>query len=200
MAYYGSIDMVKTSSGISYEDLGLANEAAYTAYLETLMTQATDDVNRYCHRDFFLHEGNVDYLDGNDTNEIQTTGWPIITITELKEGDNVLDPSYYRIKRSNPYEGNAGIIEKKNALWREEWNNIEITYDWGYSVPPDAIEGVVEGMVAQKVRYDASAYQGKGVKSISMEGFSVSFTTPDGKPIIDQFSGTLNAFRITVFA
>jgi hypothetical protein len=201
---YADPDVVKQTSGITANDLSNVSRATE---LDTLITALNDRaksrIDEFCGRDFESHLGETVKVDGNGRTELSLRRHaageglyqPIISLTSVKLHNSTLDASDYRIKpqpNSLPNR-NAGIIERKHARWPEGWENIEVTLDWGFSSPPDEVKSVAESMVKEALLDAAQADKSSGAESVSMDGYSVSFS--NRIQLSDEEKGRLKPFR-----
>lgn len=197
---YGDSALIKTKTGLSYTDLGLANDAAFDTLIDDINTQTSSMVDRYCDRDFLKHTDDTMVFDGNNRIRIRKLGYPVISITSVKIDGVLLAASEYRIKSHplHPTE-NAGILEKRWSVWPNGWENIEVVYTWGFDTPPEVVSMVVEIVAVQEIKDLAARYKGKGAESMSMDGFSVSFDM-GGEKLISSGIGVANAAYATILA
>ena len=184
---YADVQTVKERSGVSANDLNnVQNETALDDLISRLNKRAKSLIDEYCQRDFEEHAGETIKVDGNGRTELSLPQqaaadglfYPIINLTDVKLNSNTLDASDYRIKpQPNALSNrNAGVIERKNARWPEGWENIEVTLDWGYSSPPPEIKSVAESLIVDQLLNAVQDSKSSGADSISMDGFSVSFS------------------------
>jgi len=88
--------------------------------------------------------------------------------------------SDYRVRDNPARDGeNSGILELKSGIFPDQWNNVEVSYTWGYSTAPGAVREVTEQLVIDALRSAAGNSKGAkgGATSYSMDGFSVTFDT-----------------------
>jgi len=184
---YGDSTVIKQRSGIEASDIGnVSNSSELDTLISNLNDRAKSLIDEHCQRDFDEHTGETVKADGNGRNELSLPQYaagdglyyPIINLSSVSLNGNALDASDYRIKpQPNALSNrNAGVIERKNARWPEGWENIEVTLDWGYSNPPEEVKSIAESLVVDQLLDAAQAEQGSGATSISMDGFSVSFS------------------------
>lgn len=185
MAEYADATTIKRKSGIAASDIGnVATATELDAFIATLNQSASEAVERVCNRDFEDHPNVTETYDGNDRqNEaghgvLKLRGSPVRSISSIKIDGTVVDASEYRIKKAHSYDGvNAGIVLRKNTPWPEGWENIEVTYTWGFSSPPAGVKGVVEDLVVDALRVASRNESAEAAESVSMDGFSVTYFT-----------------------
>jgi len=171
MSAYGDATRISTRSGITYADLGLADEAALTSLAADLNEQASDIVDTYCERDFALHEAVTERLDGNGRERIRLAGHPLVSVTSVTLGSMLLDSASYEVRPG------AGILERiDRGVWPAGRRNLTVVYSYGYATPPGAIAGVVEDLVAGALTHAARNRATKGASSMSMDGYSVAYS------------------------
>lgn len=186
---YADTTRVKERSSVGPKDLALTDRSDSDTTVDEddldeligeLAAQAKETIDSYCQRDFEHHTGYTETLDGNDRQSIRLTGYPVISVTSVKVGDSTLDSADYRVRKDSPaWAGeNAGILERKGAVWPSGWDNVEVTYEWGYTSPPGSVAQVAEELVVDALRAAVANEKGAkgGATSISMDGFSVSFS------------------------
>lgn len=184
---YGDSTVIKQRSGIEASDIGnVSNSSELDTLISNLNDRAKSLIDEHCQRDFDEHTGETVKADGNGRNELSLPQYaagdglyyPIINLSSVSLNGNPLDASDYRIKpQPNALSNrNAGVIERKRAIWPEGWENIEVTLDWGYQSPPEEVKSIAESLVVDQLLDAAQAEQGSGATSISMDGFSVSFS------------------------
>jgi hypothetical protein len=118
--------MAYTTSG------GLALEVDITGLDEVqvmlLIAEADDVINRYCRRSFGA-QAQVDYIDGDDSNEIVLTHGPVVTFTSLVvDGVNSTD-----------YILRGQKITLKTGHFHHGVANVVATYTWGESAVPASV-------------------------------------------------------------
>lgn len=189
MPTYADPAIVKQKAGVEPNDINnVQNTSDLDALISALNERASDRIEAFCGRDFLEHTGTTAVIDGDDRQTIRikrarvTSGddgalYPLINVSEIKENDNVVDSSDYRIK-PGPGRYNSGIIERQQRRWPEGWENIEVTFDWGFSSVPPEVEAVAEDLVVGALLDASHNESAEGVESISMDGFSVSYRDP----------------------
>jgi len=190
MSAYGDVTRTLTRSGITYADLGLADEAALTSLAADLIEQASDIVDTYCERDFALHEAVTERLDGNGRERIRLAGHPLASVTSVTLGSTLLDSASYEVRPG------AGILERiDRGVWPAGRRNIAVVYTYGFTTPPAAITGIVEDLVAGALTHAARNRATKGASSMSMDGYSVAYSelsrlmvlTPEQMQTLDRY-------------
>jgi len=188
MAEYGDLTSIKRKSGVDPNEIeGVSDTTDLEAFISTLNEQASEAVERYTNRDFLDHPDETVQIDGNgrlnsDGNgQLKLPGQPVRSIAEIKINGSVLDPSAYRIKGTGAHDGdtptNSGIVVRKNAPFPEGWENIEVTFTWGYQNPPAGVRAVVEDLVVDELRAASRNESAEAAESVSMDGFSVTYYT-----------------------
>lgn len=172
MSAYGDVTRTLTRSGITYVDLGLADEAALTSLAADLIKQASETVDLYCGRDFALHEDVAERYDGSGRRRLRLKGWPIVSVASVEVGGTPLTQDLeYEIVPA------PGILERVDgAVWPPGRRNVSVVYTYGYATPPGAIAGVVEDLVAGALTHAARNRAVKGASSMSMDGYSVAYS------------------------
>lgn len=201
---YADAATVKELSGVSANDLNnIANSSELDSLISKLNDRAKSVIDEYCQRDFGEHAGETVKVDGNGRTELslpqQAAGdglyYPIINLSSVKLNGSSLDASDYRIKpQPNALSNrNAGVIERKHARWPKGWENIEVTLDWGYSSPPEEVKSIAESLIVDQLLNAAQASKSSGAESVSMDGYSVSFS--QRMRLNEEHQQRLNNFR-----
>ena len=186
----GTRTNVLIKSGVDTSDLNVVDQIEFEAFIDQCLRHATELVQAYTRRTF-NEETTTETLDGNNRRNLMVSYPPIITIAEIKEGDHVIDPDLYRIKRGDSRGQNSGIIEHKHH-WKRGWSNIEITYTHGYANPPEDVVYVVEDMAKDVVVDALRSYKQGGADNLTMDGFGATYNpklmlTEDRMRILDAY-------------
>lgn len=186
MGSYADATTVKQRSGVDAGDLGLT-DSEFDALIAELNDQASDTIEEYCRRDFEHHADDSIEIDGNGRDAIRLPGYPVESIASVAVGEEsptTLDADEYRVRDNPAHPGeNAGVLERRKAVWPEGWENVQVEYTWGYSTTPASIERVADDLVIEALQAAAKDAKGKGATSLSLDGFSVSF--PEGGLRVD---------------
>lgn len=188
---YGDVTRTLTRSGITYTDLGLADEASLASLVKDLIEQASDSVDLYCGRDFAHHVAVEERCDGTGRDRLMLRGRPVISVTSVEvDGVSLVDGDEYMA-----HEG-QGILERIDGLpWRRGHRNVVVVYSYGYVTPPPAIVGVVEDLVTGALTHAARNRAAKGASSMSMDGYSVAYSelsrlmvlAPEQLQVLDRY-------------
>lgn len=191
MSAYGDVPRTLTRSGITYADLGLADEAALTSLAADLIEQASETVDLYCGRDFALHEDVAERLDGTGRRRLRLRGHPIVAVISVGVGGvSLTEDLEYEV------DAGPGILERVDgAVWPPGLRNVSVVYSYGYVVTPGAIAGIVEDLVAGALTHAARNRATKGASSMSMDGYSVAYSelsrlmvlAPEQMQILDRY-------------
>ena len=172
MSAYGDPTWTLTRSGITYADLGLADDDALASLVEDLIEQASGIVDQYCGRDFDHYADVSERHDGTGRRRLRLKGWPIIAVTSVEVGGTALTEGLEYEAVPDP-----GILERIDGLiWPAGLRNVSVVYSHGYVSPPAAITGVVEDLVAGALTHAARNRATKGASSMSMDGYSVAYS------------------------
>ncbi len=172
MSAYGDVTRTLTRSGITYADLGLANEAALTSLAADLIEQASETVDLYCGRDFALHEDVTERYDGSGRRRLRLRGHPIVAVASVAVGGvSLTEDLEYEV------DAGPGILERVDGLvWPAGLQNVSVVYSHGYVSPPGAIVSIVEDLVVGALTHAARNRATKGASSMSMDGYSVAYS------------------------
>jgi len=201
---YGSTDDIKTRTGVAPSDLGFDGgdqttaEDQLDAFIEGLREKASSLVEEYTDRVFDLVEKHVDVLYGNGRETISTRNYPVATIHSISVGNSTLDESDYRLDEHRDGR-NSGRIERvgRGARW-PRGREIEITYNWGYSSTPPAVDKVVEDMVVEVLNNAVADRERDGKSSESMDGYSASWSVQDAQQeltLTESMQRKLDSFK-----
>lgn len=170
---YGDATRISTRSGVTYSDLGLASSSDLTALIGDLNDQASDLIDSYCGRDFIEHEDAEETYDGNGRRTMRLRGYPVIDVTSVSIDGTAT--SEYSIRTD------TGILSRTYDTWPRGQDNLEIVYSYGYASPPAAIVAVAEDLIVSALIHAARDRTTKGAVSLSMDGFSASYTEVAGQ-------------------
>jgi hypothetical protein len=156
---YTTADEVLKRAGVKWDALNrdtgvpFANETALALWITTtVISEAEKIVNEFCRRrDFQKHEDEIEYFNGDGFRTfIAVTKKPVVKVdkVEFKKADgtwNPIDPSNYFIR---------GDQVQYNTILPEGFQNIRVTYDWGYAAIPGDVAHVTPeicGRLLQKM-------------------------------------------------
>ena len=136
-------DAINRDTGVPF-----ANEAALQTWLTgTVIPEVEKIVNEFGRRlDFQKHEDQIDYFNGDGFRSfIAVTKRPIITVdkVEFKKADGGWD-----LKVSSDYFIRGDQVHYSTVL-PEGFQNIRVTYDWGYTTIPSDVAGVTAEICAR---------------------------------------------------
>jgi hypothetical protein len=188
MAEYGDASLIKQKSGVSANDLEeVSNQTDLDAMILDLNQRASEAVERFCNRDFKDHPDETVEIDGNDrvndsgNGELKLPGQPVRSISSIEINGSAIDSSEYRLKEPTAYDTdtpmNAGIVKRKNTPFPEGWENVKVTFTWGFQTPPAGVQHVVEGLVVDALRAASRNASAETAESVSMDGFSITYFT-----------------------
>lgn len=160
----GSVDRVKTRSGITAEDINVQG-STLDAYIQDLLQQSTRVVESLAEREFDQVVDDEVLVDGNNRTRLRLGVYPVTSVSLVEVDGSTIPTDEYRVD-------GGGILERRDAVWPKGWENVRVvlTHGYGTGQPADVV-GVVEGLAVRVLR--ASGEEGKW-SSISMDGHSVS--------------------------
>jgi hypothetical protein len=125
-----------------------ADEAALDSWLsDTIIPQVEKIINDFCFRvDFGQHTGEVEVSNGDGFRSfIMARQRPIIAVSKLefKKGDGTWD-----LKSASDYYVKGNQILYRTVIPRG-FQNIRVTYDWGFSTIPAEVTYCAAEMVAR---------------------------------------------------
>lgn len=196
---YGDATTIRRRCGLTYEDLGLADDSTLTALIVSLNERASAAVEHECRRDFIQHANVTEKYDGTNRDTMRLRGWPVISITSVTVNGVLQAADTYRVLPSDGGMPNAGILQRKNHVWPKSWEGTSIVYSWGFADPPLGVRQVVEDIVIRALQNAAAAFKGKAASSVSLDGFSVTFTR-DPVTLTEQDKAALAPYRSVIIA
>lgn len=195
MSKYGDDTRIKTSSGLVYSELGLANDGALTTLVGTINTHASALIDAYCGRDFTSHADDIIYQHGTNSPKMLLPGRPIVSISYIKADTVTVDASTYRIGRIPGSSLNSGTVERTQGWWYRT-TDYEVKYTWGFSSTPAEVVRVAEDIALLILRDIRERYITGNASSTSMGGFSSSIM--DHHPVVREALQYLDQYRMVV--
>lgn len=110
-----------------------AEQTKDDSILEDLINACSSVIENYCERKFKEQTYIDEEYDGTGRKHILLKQYPVKSIDNVKIDDVVLDPSEYRVKKSN------GMLVK-NYIWPLGDINVTVTYTAGYTEIPADLE------------------------------------------------------------
>lgn len=144
------------------------------SFLTDQLNLISDTVEAYCQRVFsqatytqtFYHQ---DYTYGM---QLETFHFPLISVTSITEGADLLDPSYYRVHKP------TGLITRNSSAFFI-CQDVTVVYSAGYATIPTPIQSVVMSLVEERYNRKNTGVSlnfGSDVQSISVPGsISIAF-------------------------
>lgn len=204
MGLYGDADEIKQRAGVTAADLGIT-QPELDNLVDQSIRQGSNAVEGYCQRDFEEHLNDTLTIEGNDRRRIRLHGYPVITITTVKLSGTVLAADEYRVRPALPGTpmANVGILEKRTGTWPPPltgWENLEVTYDWGFTEAPEVVQDVVNDLAVRDLQGYLRNIQMRGATQLSMEGFSIGFGTAEERQLemTDGHRDKLDPYRVVV--
>lgn len=181
---YGSVETVKARTDPDFETFGFANESELDAWIETNLEEASSAIDGFCRRSFGEQSVTGEEASVINATEIRVTNYPVTSITEIREGDTVVDEDDYRITpTSNMPDRNAGVIERTDGTWRRRilagGPDIEVDYEFGFESVPPVVDSVANEMVINIINEAEAEIASNRTQSLSMDGYSVTFDVVD---------------------
>jgi len=189
------------------EYLGITG-ASKDDLIRRLINASTDYIENYCKRRFISTTHTNEMYDGNETNEIQTINYPIISITSLAYRDS-LDYSgtgdWTTVNASDYYyEANTGrvyIVGSKLSFdtgiagsgFQAGFRNWRLTYVAGYATIPYDLEEAC----LQLIGYFYKSAKAKGVKSEQLGEYKIEWFQAGATSFIKEtgIDDILDAYR-----
>jgi len=111
------------------------------------------------------------YYDGDNSQELLLSDYPIVDITELKVNDNVIQPSDYITYAA------SGIIRLLYNVFTNGFQNVYIKFKCGYNPVPKDIKMAIAELVSKK--YEQFDKKGNSFSSEAFMGGSLVFKDSD---------------------
>lgn len=201
MGTYGDATGIKNRAGVDKDDLGLT-QTEFDDLVQSARENASRAVENYAQRDFEHHTGETHKLVGNGRYKIRVPGYPVLSVTEIREDDDTVDSADYYIEQlENHVFGNAGVIVSTSGRWPRPTTpherNIEIDYDWGFSTTPADVNDIVNYLATQDLLDFVRNVQARGATQISLEGMSMGFGTAEERQLelTDDHKEKLDPYR-----
>lgn len=170
---YGNAQSVITQVGVSPDQIGFGTHAELESFVEELLERASQEIDDYCSRPLIYEEEYTESYDGTGRSTLKLDHYPVHEVHEVVVGDTAIDPENYRADSS-------GILERRGR-WPEGWDNVEVTYDWGYEDGHGTAATVAEECVVAPLQRAVIEHKSSGMDSVSMDGYSVSYADVSGE-------------------
>jgi hypothetical protein len=168
-------------------------EIGMDSMIELFVNSASDDIERYCQRQF-KSQSYTEYHHGRNQNILLLDQYPIISVTELRIDfeaeftslDSLIPVSDYRIGDSN-----NTLVLVNGQVFSKGFHNIRVIYTAGFSTIPSSLENACLWIVAYYNRMREGQNIGRTNKS--KEGESAGYLQewpPHIKRALDQFRRT----------
>jgi len=165
------------------------DEDAFENWLtDTVIPETEKLINEFCRRpDFSEHEDEVEYFDGDGFRKfLILSKKPVITVSKLEfeKDDGTWDQkpsSYYRV------HGDRVVYRTQLP---KGFQNIRVTYSWGFAEVPADVSYAAAEMAARFVQKRVAYKMGPLVR---VEDFHVELTNPD--VFTDDLKATLEHYR-----
>lgn len=135
-------------------------------------------------------QSGIEIISGRKANFIMPRQWPINSITEIRIDDSgvftdantILDPADYSIAE------NGTCIVKRRGLFPYGFNNVKLTYNYGFTVVPSDIENACLWMVSYYHKMRDAGDIGRTSKGKGDESTSILQDAPqDVKDVIARY-------------
>lgn len=200
MSMYGTIEQVKNKTGITADDLNVADTTELDDFITDLLTAASQVIEEYTDRDFEKHSGVTETYDGGGSPTLMLRNNPVISISSVKVDEDELASDKYRIKGVTSFgKHNGGILKRLDGhVFRSGTQNVEVTYTWGYENPPSTIVNVAEEIAGEMLKTAANNYKTGGLESMSMSDFSTKFNVQ--RPLTESQRQRLKTYKKVIYA
>ena len=184
MANLVKIERVKT-----YLDIANTDTAA-DVLLQDLIARISAWVERYCDRTF-AKATHTEQYDGDGTDTLVVRQWPIISVASLYDDpDRVFGASTQIAAADFVLYKNTGIIRLDGLVFSAGIQNVNVTYDAGYTDIPDDVQQAVVELVADRFRNK----ENQGVRSLAIGSYRVDYGDEE---LPSEIKGVLDGYRRT---
>lgn len=161
-----------------------AGETATDTLIVSILNGLNNRIENYIRTNMIAKE-EIEYHDGNNKATVYLKKTPIVTVTKIEEDDEEIGSDEYTIDLP------AGIIEKKEGIFKKGSQNIKVTYTGGYAANRATVPEALK--LALKLW---TYYVYKGVKDFSQRLTESSTVVLAGKQMPDDIRESLNEYRI----
>jgi len=166
-----------------------ADEDAFDNWLtNTVIPEAEKLINEFCRRpDFSEHEAEVEYFDGDGFRKfLILSKKPVLAVSELELEK---DDGTWEEKSSSYYRVHGDRVVYRTVL-PKGFQNIRVTYSWGFAEVPLDVSYAAAEMAARFVQKRVVYKMGPLVR---VEDFRVELANPD--VFTDDLRSTLDQYR-----
>jgi hypothetical protein len=191
---YTTITEVKKRALIKYETLNydsgkpFATETDFDTWLSsTVIPEAERAINEFCRRpDFSEHADEIELFDGDGLhNFLVPNKRPVIAISkfEFKKGDGT-----WELKSTDVYYMHGDQL-RYNSLLPYGFQNIRVTYDWGYATVPEDVSHVAAEIAARFLQKCSAFKMGPLIRvgDWRVQLANPEIFTPDLKEMLDHY-------------
>jgi hypothetical protein len=163
-------DNLNHSQGVPFADEGTLDEWLSS----TVIPEAEKVINEFCLRlDFVKHEDQVEMFDGDGYRDFITVTWrPMLTVKKLEFRDG---EESWILKPSNDYYVCGNQIRYRTIL-PYGFQNIRLTYDWGFTSLPMDVSLCAAEMVATFLQKRVVNHMGPLIR---VGDYRVELSNPD---------------------
>lgn len=165
MVHYCAAADVKGMTRLTYDKLGLANDAALTTFIESLISEAESRIDGVCGvPDGFFRAGGLtvteELYDGDGDEDLYLNYAPIVSVTSLYENTASLTaPASWVQRTEGPGSGTSfvkyareGRLHFYDHIPGYGVQNVKVTYVAGYSAVPGVVARIAKDLAANALR------------------------------------------------
>jgi hypothetical protein len=165
VVYYASAQDVKDFCKITYVDLGLPNDTAYTTLIEALISIVERIIEDFCGvpSTFFKASGLTitdEYHDSDGSGYLWLKYRPVISVTKLEYNEKALTEtaSWVELLAGPGMGKNYLLYAEKGLIYvyqeapGEGYRNIRVTYVAGYTTVPGPVAQACKELVSEWIR------------------------------------------------
>lgn len=132
--------------------LKINSDSTDDGLLNTLIAACSQAIEDYCERTFTEKLYEDEEYDGSGTKYLLLGQYPVKTIASVEVDGQLLDPSEYKVKKSN------GTLIRTSGVWPKGDINISVTYTAGYTEIPFPVQLACKHLVMSYFKADIASF------------------------------------------
>jgi uncharacterized phiE125 gp8 family phage protein len=176
-----------TTKSAVKEYLEMTTDNTYDDSFDNLITRATTFIQNETHRQL-LETTYQETIDGDGTTKLFLSEYPIISVDTITIDDDTVYSSDSAQDGASYYIYNNPAIIRRSVNWPENYQNIVVTYDAGYSTIPGDLEQACIELVAFK-------YENKDYIGLKSQDFGSENIVFNKKDIPEEILSVINGYE-----
>ncbi len=150
--------------------LGLELTPDELILVNSLIERAESIVDGFTHRNFYNNSDEIEYFDGEDgLLYIYPENTPLLSVSEITlNGTALVDETNYWV-----YADKAYIRFFNGVLNSQAPQNVKVTYDWGYTTVPKAVEHFCTEVACRIFQRYKADFQLEGLTEARMSEYQI---------------------------